>query len=423
MYKTLLVARQEFLTNVRKRSFLIAAFGVPLLTIIMMGVVIFVTASAEGNLDRFSAVGVVDDAGIIILADDPTATYEEPPVPAFYVYPTEEAARNAMDMGVVGAYFVLPETYMTTGRLRLITASGASEALTDNIEDYLRRNVGTGVDPAVMDRILEPTNASIRFLSTGRTVPMEATVGLLLLPIIFVTIFMIAAQTTSGYLMSGVVEEKSNRIMEILITTIKPIQLLAGKIIGLGLLGLIQLLIWAVLSGITGAIAQGTGSAFLSAIVITPDMAALALIYFFLGYFFLSTMMAGIGAVVGSEQESRQTAGIFGLLMWVPFFALFTFLTDPNGTIPTVLSLIPVTAPTAMILRATFTSVPTEQIVLSIVLLIVLNLFVLWLSARIFRFALLMRGNRFGLRQIIRLIRRRGSAGAIVSPAGEGSAS
>ena len=65
MYKTLLVARQEFLTNIRKRSFLIAAFGVPLLTIVMMGVVIFITADAEGNLDRFSAVGVVDDAGVI----------------------------------------------------------------------------------------------------------------------------------------------------------------------------------------------------------------------------------------------------------------------------------------------------------------------------------------------------------------------
>lgn len=419
MYKTLLIARQEFLVNVRKRSFLAAAFGVPLLTVVMTLIVVAVTANTEGDLSRFPVVGGVDEANVITGWDDPTASYAEPPVPMFMRYDSEEAAKAAFDAKQIGAYFVIPADYMATGSVRLVSSGGTPKALTDKINELLQRSVGRNLDAALLERIMEPANPQLHFLSTGRTVPIEAAVGLLLTPILFVTIFMVAAQTTSGYLMSGVVEEKSNRIMEILITTVTPTQLLGGKIIGLGGLGLMQLVIWGALAGVAALVAQATGSALLSAIYISPDMALAGLVFFILGYFFLATVMASIGAIVGSEQESRQYAGIFSLLLAIPFFALVTFITEPNGPVPTLLSLIPLTAPTAMVMRMTFITVPPEQMLLSIALLIVMNVFILWGAARVFRFALLMYGKKLRLRDVVGLLRRRGAAGAMVTRAGE----
>jgi ABC-2 type transport system permease protein len=125
-----------------------------------------------------------------------------------------------------------------------------------------------------------------------------------------------------------------------------------------------------------------------------------------LGYFFLASIMAGIGAVVGSEQESRQIAGIFSFVLVIPFFALVTFITDPNGVVPTVLTLFPLTSPVAVMLRLGFGSVPTWQLSLSMVLLLVTALFTAWASAKIFRWALLMYGKRPGLRDIARALRR-----------------
>ncbi|MCK6576646.1 MAG: ABC transporter permease [Anaerolineae bacterium] len=421
MRKVWLVARQEFLTNIHKRSFLFAAIGGPLMTILLMVVVIGITLQSETDLSRFSTVGVVDQAGVIVQYDDMTLSYEEPPMPMFLRYEDEAAAEAALDGKQIGAYLVLPPDYLSNGALRLISSTGASEALTESIDAYLLRNLGERLDPALLERIMHPADMSVRFLNTGRTIPIEGVFGLFMTPLIFVTIFMIAAQTTSGYLMSGVVEEKTNRIMEILITSISPTQLLAGKIIGLGALGLVQLVIWLVIAGGGSLLAQRSGSELLSSIFIPPDMAFAGLIYFILGYFFLATAMASIGVIVGSEQESRQYAGIFSLLMAVPFFALINFFTDPSGPLPTALSIIPFTAPTSMILRMTFTAVPAEQFALSIGLLIVLNLLILVISARIFRFALLMYGKKLNLRQMIGLLRRPSSA-ALISRAGEGSA-
>ncbi|MBK8026869.1 MAG: ABC transporter permease [Chloroflexi bacterium] len=422
MHRIWLVARQEFLANIRKRSFLFAAIGGPIMTVVLMVVVVAITIQGEEDLTRFNTVGVVDEAGVITLYDDPTASYEDPPQPFFVRYESRVTAQEALDAEQIGAYLVLSETYMSNGAAELISSAGAPAALLDSIDRYLLQNVGSDLDPAVLERLIDPTDASIRFLNTGRTIPIEAVIGLFLTPLIFVTVFMIAAQTSSGYLMSGVVEEKSNRIMEILITSITPTQLLAGKILGLGVLGLVQLVIWLVIAVGGGTLAQQSGSEILSSIYIPPDMALVGLIYFILGYFFLATTMASVGVIVGSEQESRQYASIFGLLLAVPFFALINFFTDPNGPLPTALSIIPLTSPTSMILRMTFTAVPIEHYVISIGLLIVMNLAILWISARIFRFALLMYGKKLNIRQLIGLLRRPASA-TLVTRAGEGSAS
>src|SRR5262249_30572612 len=155
---------------------------------------------------------------------------------------------------------------------------------------------------------------------------------------------------------SGVVEEKSNRVIEMLITSITPSQLLIGKIVGLGLLGLTQLFIWMGAGLI--ALKLGQGSVALAGVTLPVDLLVITVAYFILNSFLLASLMAGVGAVAGGEQEGRLLGGIFSLIVVIPFFFIASFITDPNGTVPLVLSLVPFTAPISVILRMSFGTIP-----------------------------------------------------------------
>jgi ABC-2 type transport system permease protein len=167
---------------------------------------------------------------------------------------------------------------------------------------------------------------------------------------------------------------------------------------------LTQLIIWMAAGYVSLTVAHATDS--LQGVTIPPDLVIVAVIYFLLGYFLMSSAMAGIGVVIGSEQESRQFGVLFSLGLIIPFFLITSFITDPNGTVVTFLTLFPLTSPVSVILRMGFGSIPTWQLVISIILLLATSLLVAWVSARIFRWALLLYGKRPGIRELIRVIRR-----------------
>lgn len=396
MQKAWLVAKHEYLHNVKKRSFLFGAFGVPILIVALVVIVGAIAVDSETNVEQVGTVGYVDNAGILSEAVDQPDDYRP--------YASADEARAALDEGEIGAYFVVAADYLETGNVQLISRSGAPEALTDQFDAFLVANIGRDLSPDLLDRLKDPVDMSVETLDNGRVVRDSAIVALFLIPFIFVFVFVMATQISSSYLMSGVVEEKSNRIMEILITSVTPFQLLLGKIIGLGALGLTQLMIWIV--GAFLVMALGQNLSFLSGVTIPTDLVIIAIIYFLLDYFFFGSIMAGIGAVVGSEQESRQIAGFLSFLSVIPFFFLVTFITDPNGAAPTILTLFPLTSPTAVMLRLGFGSIPTWQLVASIALLLLTTIFSVWASAKIFRWALLMYGKRPNLREILRALRR-----------------
>ncbi|PJF24232.1 MAG: hypothetical protein CUN53_18865, partial [Phototrophicales bacterium] len=163
---------------------------------------------------------------------------------AFTSFASESEARAALDAGEIGAFFVVPEDYETTGSITIFGRTDSNPDLERQITAYLVANLGVDVDPDRLARMQQPVEGSVLFLDTGRLLSSESLAGLFIVPLVFVLLFSLGAQVTSGYLMSSVVEEKSNRIMEILVTTVTPFQLLIGKIIGLGAIGLLQLAIW-----------------------------------------------------------------------------------------------------------------------------------------------------------------------------------
>ncbi|MBI5669495.1 MAG: ABC transporter permease [Chloroflexi bacterium] len=400
MNKVLTVARREYLYNLRRPAFLFAVFGVPLFTLVLWVVIFALTASSEDNARQLGQVGYVDRSGVLA-----NPVYPEEAADLFVPYSDETAARQALDDKTIGAYFVVPDNYLPTGEITIYSYSGIPEALNDTIDTLMVQNISRQVGANVsLERIQDPVDMTVHVVDSGRDLTEANIPALILMPLAFALLFMMSSGVTSGFLMNGVVEEKTNRIMEILITSITPMQMLLGKVIGLGLLGLTQMVVWG--AGIVLLITFGQTVPALKGIVVPTDLMLVFFVYFVLSYFLLSSLMAGIGAVVGSEQESRQISSIVSLLWVLPFFFFASFLSDPNGTVPLILTLVPFTAPTTVLMRMGFAAVPTWQLVLSLAILLVTAIVTVWASARLFRWGLLRYGKRISLRDLLRVIRR-----------------
>lgn len=396
MNKIWLVARREFLFNVRRKEFLFAAIGLPLLMIALMFIIGGVVIDAEMNIERLGQIGYVDEAGILTPPQDLPETFQ--------AYPDENSANEALNAEAIGAYFIVPADYMDTGDVRIYSTGGIPEALEDKIDYFLIANLARDLEASTVARVQEPVDAQIHTLDNDRTLSETAIVGVIFLPFLLVFVQMFASQITSGYLMSGISEEKTNRIIEVLVTSIRPFELLMGKMLGLGAVGLVQLGIWIICSLL--ALQFGQGLEILSGVTLPLDIVVVALVYFFLGYTFYASIMAALGAIMSSEQESRQWAGLFGIAFSVPFFFVGQFIEDINGTIPVALTMIPFTAPSTVLLRIGFGNVPAWQLGLSILIMVGSTILTLWIAARVFRWALLMTGKTPNLKQIIAAVMR-----------------
>jgi len=398
MKKMWLVARREYLYNLKRPSFLFAVFGVPIFTFIVWGVVFLVMSNSENNVGTNSKFGYVDLSGVLA---NPITPQDKPE--QFVPYAGETAARADLNSKTIAAYFVLPKNYLNTGEVQSYSYDSVSETLKDDFAAFLLTNLSRGLEGKFpLERIQDPVTLTIHPVDSGRSLTEANLPALIFIPLIFSFVFLMSSNVTSGFLMGGIVEERANRIMEILITSVTPMQMLMGKIIGLGALGLTQLLIW----GGAGALLMRVGQRFpfLNGISFPVDMMVVFVIFFLVSYFLLASLMAGIGAVVGSEQESRQFASILSLILVIPFFFLTTFINDPNSPLALALTFIPFTAPMTILLRMGFGNVPIWQLVISLAILILSSFFVIWASARVFRWGLLLYGKRIGIREILRVI-------------------
>jgi ABC-2 type transport system permease protein len=403
MNKIAIIAKREYMYHLRRPSFLFAAFGIPIFIVIIFALSIAVAVNSEDEVNTESEIkyGYVDYSGVLL--DD--VVREQDSNDLFVRYEDEAIAREKLDAGDINAYFVMAEDYMASGKVNLYSEDGVPEDLYWYINNLLIANISSQIEeidiPAY--RISNPVDLTVRLNDSGRELTDDAFIPLLIMPIIFAVVFVMASQITGSFLMTGLVEEKTNRVMEILITSITPMQLLSGKVIGLGLLGLTQLAVWLVVAVIV--ITFGADIGFMANVTLPIDLVIIAIVYFILGYALTAVIMAGIGAVVGSEQESRQIAGIVSVVFAIPYFFMLAFMMDPNGTVPVVLSMIPFTAPMSMIMRSGLTAVPLSQVILSLSIMLATLVLFTWLSARIFRWGLLMYGKKITVFSLLKVLR------------------
>ena len=199
---------------------------------------------------------------------------------------------------------------------------------------------------------------------------------------------------------SGIVEEKGSRVVELILSTIKPSQLLAGKVIGIGLLGLLQLVLTA---GVGIAAALISGQIDLPAS--TAETTALVLVYFILGYALYACAFAVAGAMVSRQEDVGSVTTPLTIILVAGYLASFGVSGDPGGTLATVLTLLPATSPLVVPARAAVDGLPTGELIASIVLLVASTFALIWLAARIYERAVLRVGAPLGLRETLRLVR------------------
>jgi ABC-2 type transport system permease protein len=394
MLKLLRVALHEYKRHVFTKRFLMGVFSIPLIGLVMVGLV-FVLLSME---DDTTPVGYVDVSGLLadpLPGPEPEKPYK--PVP-FLPFATEADARSALEAGRIQGYYLLPADYPSTGALTVVYDDKISRPARQQFYDFLAVNLTRRLDPAIANRLLE--GSEIIVLSPdGSRVASEQTIFNFILPVLLGVAFIIAMFTTGGYLMQAVTEEKENRTIEVILTSVSPGQFMAGKIIGDIAVGLTQILTW-VLFGVL-IVLLGRGSlAFLRSVQIAPQTIWLAVLVVLPSFVTLSALTAAIGASVTEAREGQQIISLVTLPVWIPYMLMFPLMTNPNSPLAVTLSLLPLTAPLAILIRDGMTLLPAWQIAASAAVQVAAAVASLWLAGRVFRLGMLRYGKRVRLGEV-----------------------
>ena len=411
--KVWVVARHEYLTSIRRAGFIIMTLALPVLGLVgLLLAAIFVgrgDALASFMEQQFDVAGqrtaVVDRSG-----------YFSPILPEyqdnFVLYDGEEAARTDLMAEEVDSLLVFEADYLETGQVIVVTpgSSFGAAAIGDSgiVRSFLVEHLLAGeVDPALRERASDPLRIEVRSLSAeGETEgggPLSF-VSSFVVPYILAIFLVMTIFITSGYLLQSVAEEKETRVVELIVSSIRPVELMAGKVTGLGAAGLTQVLIWVasivfLSGGSVALLAVGGG------ITVPPRMLVLGVVYYLLGYTLYAILMAGAGALGTTMRESQQLAGLFSFFAAVPYMLSGFMFANPNMVLARVLSFFPLTAPTMMMLRLPLAELPWIDVVGSIVSLILSIPAALWLGGKLFRVGLLIYDKRPTLREIWRIVR------------------
>jgi ABC-2 type transport system permease protein len=407
------VFRYEFLRNIRRRGFLFATFGIPVLALVLLfgyqGISQLTAGDAEEDpaeafdFEGIESAGYVDFSGLFS---------EIPPQLSEFVtrYDDEATAQAALQAEEIDVYYLIPADYMESGVIDQVVSTFSLDVISSGpIREVIMHTLTADIDPSVYQRLVDPSTIEAVNLS-GLQVPdgvgPQGFDSKFLLVYVFAIALMLGLFMTNGYLMQGVIEEKETRIIEILISSLRPAQLLIGKILAFGLMGILQMLVWLAVFVLVLQFADVlTAISVLASIYLPLDILPLVLVYFVLAYMFFATAYGMVGAISSSAQEGPQYAIIFTLPAALPLYFIGLFIETPDAAIPVILSLVPITAPLSMTMRLLTTTVPFWQIALSIALLVITIVGLMWLAGRFFRVQTLLAGQTPKLRDLPRLIR------------------
>jgi ABC-2 type transport system permease protein len=427
MNKIWLIIQREFSVRVQKKSFLVATILIPLIFPAIIAVLIYVAIEQKQSAEK-DTIELLDQSGKLTLADTRQFTFVQ------LTGDLDQAKRTFQESDHF-ALLVVPAEVMTdpTG-IRLYSKENPSVTKLQSIESMLESRINdlkleaVHIDKETLASLkTEIEITSINLTETGQETTSNTRIfyflGFTLGVLIYIFIFVYGSQT-----MQGVIDEKTSKIVEVIVSSVKPFQLMMGKILGIASVGLVQFLIWILLIGVITPIVLGMfglqmpqeqmmnemnrtmGSSeamqmasrssgvarFLASMSELPFgyIAFVFVFYFIGGYLLYGALFAAVGSSVDSLQESQQFMFPITIPLLIAYFGLFIFiLDDPHGPVSFWFSVIPFTSPIAMVGRLGF-GVPAWQLALSMVLLIGGFVFTTWIAGRIYRVGILMSGAK-----------------------------
>lgn len=398
-----IVARRDYVRTVKRRGFIVGTLLLPLGLIALFG--LSAVLSPAGG----SGTPAANDSRIVIVNDSAIDLRSVAVAPMVQLV-VRHAAEEALENGSVAEFYVVPATWPSSAGVQRVEEPGSfslDAAQRHEVQDgilaaTLRAGLlsGTGISADTLSRIIAPVSVTT-VTANGSAVSDAAMAASVLLPFAFTLLFVMSIFITSGYLLQSVTEEKENRVVEILLSSVPSLPLMAGKILGLGAAGLTQVAIWigtsVVLIPVIGGQVGGLGD-----LNLTPMVLLLGFVYFVLGYLAYGAIFTAIGALAPGNREAQQYSGFFGFVAVIPLIFSGVFLTDIDSPLVWALALIPFTAPASMLMVLTIApDLPVGMIVCSLVSLTVFVGVATIASARVFRATLLLYGVRPSLRKIM----------------------
>ena len=405
MNKTLIILKHEFLSVIKRKGFVIMTLIFPMITLIAIGIYQIVQDMDIPDSAETTTIGYVDEVGIF-------NSYTQWNHIELTPYATPEKATDALLEEEINEYIIIPSDYVATGVIARFTQEeelGPAAETRTVIRDFLLSNLLEGhTSEEIQLRVRSPLFLSTVVLDeTGQATDDRGGIGTLIFSLVFSFMLLMAIGSSSGYLLQGLGEEKENRIMEVLLSSVSTRQLLIGKVLGLGTGGLVQVVIWLLAAVFLLRLASTTIGGEFSEIQIPANLLILGIVYFILGYLFFAVMQAGIGAIGATARESQQMTVAIIIPAILPYYVFMLFLRNNiDHVIGTILTLIPITAPMMVFIRLGMSELPVWELLLSISLLIFGIIGGLWLAAKAFRVFLLMYGKRPKLSDIIHLLRQ-----------------
>ena len=410
MNKILLIIQREYVTRVRKKAFIVMIFAVPALLLIMSGAIALVAKNSSELSDQ-QTVKVLDESKIFTgkFHDGKNIKFQITTEP---LKTLKEDVKKDENLSILR----IPASYSKKDSVEIYSKKKPSFVLTGEIEKQmndiaisdgmLKHHIDTALINSV--RKINISLNPIQVTDTGdknANVGANIGVGIACAILIYISLLIYGAQV-----MRGVIEEKTSRIIEVIISSVKPFQLMLGKIIGVGLVGLTQFAAWIILSILVNKIAdaafstpQGGVVGFLAVLKTIPFgyIMGVFIFYFLTGYLLYSALFAAVGSAVDSETETQQ----FMFPVTMPL--LFTYILSvsvlfqaPDSPLAVWLSMIPFTAPVAMMVRIPFGGVSPLQLTISMILMIAGFLFTTYVAARIYRVGILMYGKKASFKEL-----------------------
>jgi ABC-2 type transport system permease protein len=453
MNKVYTILSREYLNIVKKKSFIISAILTPVL---MIGAMLIPTFFAEMTVIKERRIAVIDGTSYVfdnliqsrktfialveLLDQQKKAQQSDKSL-------STEAEKMGMPSGQLGKFLremseqmirsfaainfqkieVTPETWESVRKEQFnnirkevfdVLLIIPPDVETGRVAEYYARSSGNFDETRLLERFITESVVSKRLSQEGfdpvkirsLSVPVSLNTSDVtktgvkssnfltsyLGGIIFVMLMFMAVFSTGQQLMRGVLEEKNNRIIEVLLSSLKSNQLMTGKILGLGAAGLTLVVIWITAGLIGMKLSGGLGVSF------DISLMLYFAIFFILGYLLYSTFMAILGAVMNSEQEAQQFISIISISLIFPVFMAMMIMKDPNSTLSTILTMIPIFTPTMIIFRSAIMPVPFVEIIIATLLLIISIWLMILLTSKIFRVGILMYGKKPTFKEIVK---------------------
>lgn len=426
MNKTWIVLRSEFMRRLKTKWFVFSTLLAPVILIgffLLSGLVGYMASQGDSRV-----VAVLDETGVI--ASELTMADGDESFIAVDLQ--EDSLRAAVRAGAYDGYLLIPsEVLQGSGELQYFSASGGGLTFGTRLQSRVnrlvedRRLVQSDVPPEVVEIVrtqIPLRNVKLTEEGTaGDTTVTSTMLGYFVGFVIYMAVFIYGS-----VVMQGVLEEKQSRVVEVMVSSVRPFDLLMGKVLGIGAVGLIQMTIWGGMIFLVFAAGGSIATMFMdpSEMGLTVDASTeamleasglglpqvsfgvfvLFLLFFLGGYLFYASLFAAAGSAVEQSQDAQSLL----IPITLPIIIAFVFITflveNPNGVLAVVLSLIPLFSPILMVVRLAVTEVPLWQVSVSLVLLIGSFVGAVWVSARIYRVGILMYGKKATFRDLVKWV-------------------